>query len=1535
MAVKVNKVFVGAVIGGVVALAGVLAFVAVYSQRRTPAQHYAAAGEALARAEAAQQQGNRAEAQKAISSAVISAGKAVNRERMNVEYLRRWEQALERYAPERDYQVQFIEQYVFGVLKGLAEALPGDLEAQRKFIWTRMRPMMWAGTSTAEWTSMAQAVSDAMGRLTGEGKGEEARKLVRYRGIARAFIAINAATQRPQDVEAARRDLRDALEVDPGDALAAAMLMQLDHNVAMRERARGTDPQEETIREIVRFGEDWVARHGPDPAVVRMITMIEMSEEAVARGGVAVAVAQLQAAHQPRARRMLDCLKAWDPARTDVQMAWDMIIRSMATGVPGGLEDAELILARLAEAQPLNPLVPLYRAQLIQTTRLEEALERFEQVAGLPNPPLSFEGMQMPLVKLEAARSQVFLAVALFERERNAGRPEQAQAWMKRAKEYRDRFAALAVDDANALRLIDGVLALSENRLVEGRKLLTEYNARLQRPDRRASLWLAQAHVRSGAAGLAEQELRRLVDSQQGDWQVFDMLGELLLQRNDAQGALAMTETALTLNPGEPRLLERRRIILDAMAGTRAESPLIRDLATIQERLNQRPPDLEGALALTRQAAERARDATSRFAIANYLLQLGAREEARRLVETGLAEAPGDPRLTQLKRALDLPVTPEGFRQLVESGAGTPEQKALSKFVIGRQYGWADFMTEGLEELRRANPNHTLVLSQDFDDAIAAERWDKAAELVRRAAEHNADTVDGLLFRTQLALARRQLDEAHSGVLQILSKNPFEPAFWRLRAEIHAQRNEPREAVDAMRKALEIRPEDPVSHEMLLDMRLRFQQPMEALEVAREGRRYASGSPSFIEKWLRLEYQYGDQNLAIETRRAIFAQRPEWRDNGVQLLAMLLRSRQIEGAEQVLAELSKQPPGAEALDLLPARVSIAQIRGDEAGARAMVEAAFAAQPAERRTWAFFTDLAISLQMVGQTPSAILVAEAGRPHQSRAMEVDRLLGDLYSAAGDPSRAAQAYQRALEAGGEDPDGRLFLALASARLMSGNSAQTESMLASAAMGGWSEEAQLRARLLQVEALALQQKFDQARRILDELVERWPRAAMAWFKRGQLDMYDVSKAARVKADLARAVELEPGFLLARRQLALMRMRDGDSEGAVATMRAGVDLDPGNVEARLMLVELLRGLRRETEALAAVEQAMQTSRDPRWPRMAAEMYTAQGDLRRARDNWEKVWELSRSPMAALQFVDVLLSMQPPEVVKAATVLADPTLQTEERVQLLMARARVARLDRRDRDFRRDLDNAFQLAWTIPDTGLALQAVGIFFAELPKVIPNPAERLRYLREAQATASSSGPVRVFFGRELLAGPVTAEEGRLVVRELLASGDGAVRSAAARVLGEWHYARREFAEAVEHWKIGLAVTPDDPQLLNNIGYVTSKHLGRHEEALPLVERAAQLASGNASILDSLGLVYMKLGRHADAERVLTSALEVASTAVERVPALIHLALLHLEMNRPERVEGLLKEAEALMARDTRLAETYADELRLARARAQSPN
>lgn len=53
------------------------------------------------------------------------------------------------------------------------------------------------------------------------------------------------------------------------------------------------------------------------------------------------------------------------------------------------------------------------------------------------------------------------------------------------------------------------------------------------------------------------------------------------------------------------------------------------------------------------------------------------------------------------------------------------------------------------------------------------------------------------------------------------------------------------------------------------------------------------------------------------------------------------------------------------------------------------------------------------------------------------------------------------------------------------------------------------------------------------------------------------------------------------------------------------------------------------------------------------------------------------------------------------------------------------------------------------------------------------------------------------------------------------------------------------------------PDNPVVLNNYGYLLAKEK-RYAEALPLLEKAYYLAIGDPAIEDSLGFVYLKLGK-----------------------------------------------------------------------------
>ncbi|MCI0510446.1 tetratricopeptide repeat protein [Chromohalobacter marismortui] len=65
------------------------------------------------------------------------------------------------------------------------------------------------------------------------------------------------------------------------------------------------------------------------------------------------------------------------------------------------------------------------------------------------------------------------------------------------------------------------------------------------------------------------------------------------------------------------------------------------------------------------------------------------------------------------------------------------------------------------------------------------------------------------------------------------------------------------------------------------------------------------------------------------------------------------------------------------------------------------------------------------------------------------------------------------------------------------------------------------------------------------------------------------------------------------------------------------------------------------------------------------------------------------------------------------------------------------------------------------------------------------------------------------------------------------------------------------------------PNNAEALNALGYTLSNDMGRHREALPLIEKAYRLEPDSPAILDSLGWVYFHLGRAQEALPYLREA------------------------------------------------------------------
>lgn len=93
----------------------------------------------------------------------------------------------------------------------------------------------------------------------------------------------------------------------------------------------------------------------------------------------------------------------------------------------------------------------------------------------------------------------------------------------------------------------------------------------------------------------------------------------------------------------------------------------------------------------------------------------------------------------------------------------------------------------------------------------------------------------------------------------------------------------------------------------------------------------------------------------------------------------------------------------------------------------------------------------------------------------------------------------------------------------------------------------------------------------------------------------------------------------------------------------------------------------------------------------------------------------------------------------------------------------------------------------------------------------------------------------------------------------------RGAARERMGNWPDAEVDLRAA-------LAIAPDEPDVLNYLGYGLVDRGEHLDEALALIRRAVKKSPRNGQIVDSLGWAYYRLGRYEEAVRHLERAVEL---------------------------------------------------------------
>lgn len=321
-----------------------------------------------------------------------------------------------------------------------------------------------------------------------------------------------------------------------------------------------------------------------------------------------------------------------------------------------------------------------------------------------------------------------------------------------------------------------------------------------------------------------------------------------------------------------------------------------------------------------------------------------------------------------------------------------------------------------------------------------------------------------------------------------------------------------------------------------------------------------------------------------------------------------------------------------------------------------------------------------------------------------------------------------------------------------------------------------------------------------------------------------------------------------------------GDFEGADEIM-SGRAHGPLNANTRLIMAhaEVLMQLDREADALDLLEQANAATNSPMLQDMQARIEAGE----------TIAYDLIATPkdgMAEAYFtLAALLSSESSTTftllnARAATVLSpghvDALVLTadllESQDQHVLAAAALSEVPRSDPAFfGAEIARAEVLLASDRDDAAmeVLLALTRSHGDRQEVWAAYADALRRLERFEASAAA-------YDQALGMLPELEEEDWFIVY-----ARGIVRER----LGDWPGAEADFRQA-------LALAPEQPNVLNNLGYGLVEQRLKLNEALSMIEQAVAMRPDDGYITDSLGWALYRLGRHEEAVAPMEEAVEL---------------------------------------------------------------
>jgi tetratricopeptide (TPR) repeat protein len=399
---------------------------------------------------------------------------------------------------------------------------------------------------------------------------------------------------------------------------------------------------------------------------------------------------------------------------------------------------------------------------------------------------------------------------------------------------------------------------------------------------------------------------------------------------------------------------------------------------------------------------------------------------------------------------------------------------------------------------------------------------------------------------------------------------------------------------------------------------------------------------------------------------------------------------------------------------------------------------------------------------------------------------------------------------------------------------------------------------------ALLGEKNYSELVKISPEYLSLQPRDALARNDFGwalmQLKRYD-----EAAIELEEAVAVDEKLGIALHNLAATYSNLGRTEEALRTYERILEVDPNYAKRDAVWgyrISLLLKLNRSSDALTVV--AKELEQDPESGlayALRGRIRLAQMDIENAISDLKTAEELgcpySIKPDLYLDLGWAYLQMSrypdAIEELKKAVDLKSDSFQAQS--LLASAYARASLCDKAMEPF----EKAIRLN---PEAGGIYNNLSVCFMKLGRL--DDAEKgLRYAIQLE-------PENVLPRLNL---------SRLLVRlKRIKEAESELRTTVRMNIADWRVysfladllmMQKNLAEAVPFLRQALRLRPEEPMILNNLGYALLELNEKLDEAFDLIQRAVKRSPYNAALRDSLGWAYFKLGKLPDAERELTEA------------------------------------------------------------------